>query len=46
MNISELLHSPPGDGGAAVGRPVVVAGTFAYFSIPVAALPSYNTPMV
>ena len=45
MNISELCIRRPAM-TVLLSAAVVVAGIFAYFSIPVAALPSYNTPVI
>ncbi|VTU15906.1 efflux RND transporter permease subunit [Variovorax sp. RA8] len=45
MNISELCIRRPAM-TVLLSAAVVVAGIFAYFQIPVAALPSYNTPVI
>ncbi|WP_341889654.1 efflux RND transporter permease subunit [Variovorax sp. YR752] len=45
MNISELCIRRPAM-TVLLSAAVVVVGIFAYFSIPVAALPSYNTPVI
>ena len=45
MNISELCIRRPAM-TVLLSAAVVVIGIFAYFSIPVAALPSYNTPVI
>lgn len=45
MNISELCIRRPAM-TVLLSAAAVVAGIFAYFSIPVAALPSYNTPVI
>ncbi|MDB5730576.1 MAG: acriflavine resistance protein, partial [Variovorax sp.] len=45
MNISELCIRRPAM-TVLLSAAVVVMGIFAYFSIPVAALPSYNTPVI
>ena len=45
MNISELCIRRPVM-TVLLSAAVVVMGIFAYFSIPVAALPSYNTPII
>ena len=45
MNLSELCIRRPAM-TVLLSAAVVVAGLFAYFSIPVAALPSYNTPVI
>ncbi|RZI77580.1 MAG: efflux RND transporter permease subunit [Variovorax sp.] len=45
MNISELCIRRPAM-TVLLSCAVVVVGIFAYFSIPVAALPSYNTPVI
>ena len=45
MNISELCIRRPAM-TVLLSAAVVVAGIFAYFHIPVAALPSYNTPVI
>ncbi len=45
MNISELCIRRPAM-TVLLSAAVVVIGVFAYFSIPVAALPSYNTPVI
>jgi HAE1 family hydrophobic/amphiphilic exporter-1 len=45
MNISELCIRRPAM-TVLLSAAVVVAGIFAYLSIPVAALPSYNTPVI
>ena len=45
MNISELCIRRPVM-TALLSMAVVVAGTVAYFKIPVAALPSFNTPVI
>ncbi len=45
MNISELCIRRPAM-TVLLSAAAVVAGIFAYFQIPVAALPSYNTPVI
>lgn len=45
MNISELCIRRPAM-TVLLSAAVVVVGIFAYFQIPVAALPSYNTPII
>ncbi|WP_218510226.1 efflux RND transporter permease subunit [Variovorax sp. dw_308] len=45
MNVSELCIRRPAM-TVLLSAAVVVIGIFAYFSIPVAALPSYNTPVI
>ena len=45
MNISELCIRRPAM-TVLLSAAVVVVGIFAYFQIPVAALPSYNTPVI
>ena len=45
MNISELCIRRPAM-TVLLSAAVVLIGIFAYFSIPVAALPSYNTPVI
>ena len=45
MNISELCIRRPAM-TVLLSAAVVVIGIFAYFQIPVAALPSYNTPVI
>ena len=45
MNISELCIRRPAM-TVLLSAAVVVIGVFAYFNIPVAALPSYNTPVI
>ena len=45
MNISELCIRRPVM-TVLISAAIVLAGVFAYFKIPVAALPSYNTPVI
>ena len=45
MNVSELCIRRPVM-TVLISAAIVVAGTFAYLKIPVAALPSYNTPVI
>ncbi|MES2187537.1 MAG: efflux RND transporter permease subunit [Pseudomonadota bacterium] len=45
MNVAELCIRRPAM-AVLLSAAVVVAGIFAYFNIPVSALPSYNTPVI